>query len=80
MALRNMSVASFKEACGAKSFDILRNPKTGKLFASGDNGDNYKVEQDIDLAKPIVVLIEDADLNTACFINKRESAEVLGTL
>ena len=81
MALTNMSVASFKDATKSSSFKFLRNPKTGKVFASSDNGNSYKVEQEIDFTKPIVILVEDGDLNKACFINEREStAELLHTL
>lgn len=81
MALTNMSVASFKDATKATAFNFLKNPKTGKVFVSSDNGNSYKSEQEIDFTKPIVVLIEDGDLNKACFINERESgAEKLFSL
>ena len=71
--LSNMSVASFKDATKSTTFKFLLNPKTGKKFVSSDNGNAYKSEQDIDFTKPIVVLVEDGDLNKACFINERES-------
>ena len=72
MALNSMSVKNFKSAIGADVVKFLRNPATTKLFASADNGQAYKVEQAIDTTKPIVVLVEDGDLSTACFINERE--------
>lgn len=71
MALKQVSVANFKELTGASSFDIVENPNTNKLFAAGDNGKNYKVEGSIDFKKDIVVLIDDEDLDNSCFINKR---------
>lgn len=76
MALANMSVASFKEAVGCQKIDILENPKTGKLFASGDNGKNWKVQASIDFKLQIVVLVEDGELDNACFINPGAGAEV----
>lgn len=71
MALRNMSIDNFKKLTGAAKFSFLINPKTSKLFVSGDDGKNYKAEQEIDYKKPIVVLIDGDDLDTACFINER---------
>ena len=76
MALANMSIASFKEAVGCQKIDILENPKTGKLFASGDNGKNWKVQASIDFKLQIVVLVEDGELDNACFINPGAGAEV----
>lgn len=76
MALANMSVTSFKTAVGCSKIDILENPKTGKLFASGDNGKNWKVQGDIDFKVAIVVLVEDGDLESACFINPGAGADV----
>lgn len=76
MALANMTVTSFKEAIKATKIDILNNPKTGKLFASSDNGKNFKVQASIDFKLAIVVLVEDGDLDNACFINPGAGAEV----
>lgn len=72
----NMSVPAFKEAVKASKIDILVNPKTNKLFASGDNGKNYKVQGNIDFTLQIVVLVEDGELDGACFINPGAGAEV----
>lgn len=71
-----MSVASFKTAVGATKIDILVNPKTNKLFASGDNGKNWKVQASIDFKTAIVVLVEDGDLESACFINPGAGGDV----
>lgn len=74
--LNTFGIAEFKTMVGATTIDILVSPKTQKLFASGSNGKNYKVEQNIDFTKPIVVLVEDGLTDEACFINQRQSAEV----
>ena len=74
--LANMSVPAFKDAVKASKVDILVNPKTGKLFAAGDNGKNYRVQADIDFKLQIVVLVEDGDLENACFINPGAGAEI----
>jgi len=75
-----MSVSNFKKLTGAAKFDILVNPNTSKLFAAGDDGNNYKVEQAIDITKPIVVLMDGDDLDSACFINERTALEIKITL
>lgn len=80
MALRNMSVDNFKKLTGAAKFNFLINPKTSKLFVAGDDGKNYKAEQEIDYKKPIVVLIDGDDLDTACFINERSDIKPEFTL
>ena len=72
-SLSTMSVKNFKESVKSDVIKFLRNPATGKLFAAADNGHSYKVEQAIDPKKPIVVLMEDGDTTTACFINERET-------
>ena len=75
-----MSVANFKKLIGADKIDILVNPHTSKLFASADNGQNFKVEQAIDFKAPIVVLIDGDDLDSACFINERVPLDIKITL
>lgn len=72
MALRSMSLMSFKTTVGCQKLDIFKNPKTDKLFAAGDNGKTYKVQQAIDFKKPIVVLFDDEDSidESACIINE----------
>lgn len=79
--VKNFSVAAFKTLTGATKFNFLVSPKTdGKLFASSDNGMNFKVEAAIDFKKPIVVLMNNDDLDSACFINERPSAAILHSL
>lgn len=69
--LSQVSITNFKTMVGANAFDIIENPSTGKLFAAGDNGKNYKVEAAIDFKKEIVVLVDNDDVDSSCFINKR---------
>lgn len=78
--LRSMSVDNFKKLSGAAKFSFLINPKTDKLFVAGDNGMNYKAEAAIDYKKPIVVLIDGDDMDTACFINERATITAEFTL
>lgn len=70
--LVNLGVAEFKKLIGAEKVQILKNSKTDKLFASASNGQNFKVELKIDLSAPIVVLMEEGDIDSACFINERK--------
>ena len=74
--LVSMGIAEFKQAMGCNSIEILVNKNTNKLFAACSNGKNIKVEQAIDVTKPMVVLVEEGELDNACIINKREGAEV----
>ena len=71
--LSQVSVKIFKEMVKADNFEIIENPKTGKLFAAGDNGKAYKVEAAIDFQKEICVLVDNDDIDNSCFINKRAS-------
>ena len=80
MPVTFMTVTQFKEKVGATSFEVLKNPKTSKLFLAGDNGENYKVEGAIDNRKEMRMLIEDNDLANACLVNVKPGAEVQFTL
>lgn len=80
MALRTMGVQQFKQLTGASQFQFLTNPHTSKKFVAGNDGRNYKAEQQIDFKKNIVVLMEDDDLDTACFINERQTIKAEHTL
>ncbi len=70
--LVNVGIPEFKVLAGASKLDILKNPKTDKLFISASNGKNYKVQQNIDTAKEMVFLIEDGKIEEACLINKSD--------
>ena len=75
-----MTVSSFKENTGIKSMQVLRSPKSNKLFVAADNGSNYNCQQDLDVTKPMSILVPDNDIAKACLINPSSSAEVLVTL
>ena len=69
-----ITVGEFKNIVGSEdsTIDVLRNKETGKLFMSLE-GQNYRVQGDIDNNLPIKVLIpvEDGvkDYDNACLVN-----------
>jgi len=69
-----ITVSEFKNIVGSEdsTIDVLRNKETGKLFMSLE-GQNYRVQGDIDNNLPIKVLIpvEDGvkDYDNACLVN-----------
>ena len=72
--LVNLSIEEFKARQKASSIQIVKNPKTSKLFASAA-GKNYRVQGDIDTAKPIDFMYEDdteqenSGVENGCFVN-----------
>ena len=66
--LANISIEEFKTKAGATSIQIVKSPKTQKLFASAA-GKNYRVQASIDTSKPIDFLIEDDKFEDGCFVN-----------
>ncbi len=75
-----ISISQFKEQNNIVSIDIITNPSTGKLFAQADNGDTFKVQSTIDIAKPITFMYDTAEgITEGCFINSK-SNNVLVTL
>ena len=78
--LTNISVELFKPMIGCNTIKVIKNPKTNKLFASTDNGKILRVEQAIDVNKPMVMLIPNGELENACLINEREGVEPIVTL
>lgn len=71
MALKAITIAQFKTACGITRLDVLKNPKTEKWFAVDDKGNSYRCHQATDWStKPrnVQVLVEDDDMDTACLI------------
>lgn len=67
--LQNIGISEFKAKIGAEKISVIKNPATGKLFASASSGHNFKVQQDIDLKTEMVFLVEDGVIDTACLIN-----------
>lgn len=68
--LARLGITEFKESIGATSLDVVKNPKTQKLFVSTSNGGTYRCQAAIDLSKPVEMLIPDGDLTNACLVNK----------
>ena len=56
---QTLTVSQFKTECGTASIDIVRNPKTDKLFASDDAGNSIAAvsEKAIDAAELVVSLV-----------------------
>lgn len=74
-----MSLADFKKEIGAEKLDVVKNPNTGKLFMSS-NGKAWKVKAEIDLTKPLAILIpETGNLDDACLVNG-SSENVMATI
>ena len=69
-----VSIADFKAEGGFEKISIIRNPKTGKLFAEchGIDGTEVKikVQQDLDPSKPVIVLVDE----TPCIINGQDNS------
>lgn len=64
-----LTINQFKAQIGTASVKVLKNEKTGKLFLSTDNGDCYKVQQDINPKLEMKMLIKDGNLSDACLVN-----------
>lgn len=66
-----MTVAEFKKEVSDDATvkaQVVKNPNTGKLFlAVGDA--RFKVQQNIDSAKPMSVLIPEEGISQACLVN-----------
>ena len=69
-SFQHLTVNEFKTLMSVDTFDIIENPKTGKLFASG-GGKQYRVQSDLNFSLAIEVLVVDEDYDAACFINKK---------
>ena len=72
-------MTEFKEMVKATVFEVIKNPKTEKLFVSGSNGVSYKCQQSIDLKQPVEWLVADGLIDDACLINKGRGTEILAS-
>lgn len=75
-----LGVAEFKSHIGASALDVVRNPKTGKLFVSASNGAIFRCQGDLDTSVPMEFLIVDGDVSAACLINKGRGANTIISL
>lgn len=78
--IKFMTVSQFKAQLNVTSLTVLKSPKTGKLFLSTENGDCYKVQQDIDSSAEMKMLIKDDNISDACLVNVSGGAETQFTL
>lgn len=63
-----ISIKELKDINKAERLDIVKNPNTGKLFASVGEA-KYRVHAAIDLTKPVEVLVVNGDVTDCCIIN-----------
>lgn len=80
--VRFHSIDKFKEDQGISKIEILRNPKTGKLFAVADEELTFRVQGDLDTTKELCVGMfpnEQGGIDW-CILNRGKGAEVLATL
>mgnify|MGYP000365568739 CR=1 FL=1 len=75
-----LTIEEFKSKIGAESAQILKNPNTGKLFLAASNGENFKVQQEINPKEEMKILVPDGDISEACLTNVKPGAEVIAQL
>jgi hypothetical protein len=68
-SIKFITVEQFKTQIGTSTVKVLKNEKTEKLFLSTDNGDCYKVQQDINPKLEMKMLIKDGNISDACLVN-----------
>lgn len=69
-----LSIEDFKAMFSATSVAIKRNTETNKLYALTNNSIIFKVQQDIDPAKPMKYMIpEGTEEKDGCIVNVTES-------
>lgn len=71
-----LTIDEFKDKVQATKLDIVKNPNSGKLFMADNNGENYKVQNNIDNTLPMRVLVEDGDLSKCCLVNVKSDNTV----
>lgn len=76
------SIAKFKEDQGISKIEILRNPKTNKLFAVADEELTFRVAGNFDPAKEAVVGLFPNEQGGVdwCVLNRGTGAPVIATL
>lgn len=79
-SIKFMTVSQFKQQVGATNLQVLKSPKTGKLFLTTESGDCYKVQQDIDNSKDMKMLIKDDVISDACLVNVSGGAKTVFSL
>jgi hypothetical protein len=72
-------MSEFKTLVNATTFNVVKNPKTSKLFVAATNGQSYKCQGDIDVKQPVEWLVVDGEVDDACLINQGRGTEVLAS-
>ena len=71
---KRISIGDFKTLTSSTFLDLVKSPKTQKLFLVNQNGDKYNVHQDINIDKDCEILvIQDDDVESYCLVNKNDS-------
>ena len=76
------SLNEFKSVINSSSLQIVKNPNTGKIFAVSEDGQKFKVQQDLDMNKPIgFIHSTDESFEQGCICNMSEQNQnVMGTI
>lgn len=80
--LTSIGVPFFKQQNGITTIEVLVSPTSQKLFCSTDTGMTFKCEQNLDVTKEMVILVDSTNPDDPQYtlINKRTAAEVKITL
>lgn len=69
-----ITVEELKTKLGATAINIVKSPKTNKLFGNTSNGKNLKVEQTLDSTKEVRFMYESDDtFDSGCIVNVKPS-------
>ena len=70
-----ISIATFKELTSSDFLELIKSPKTQKLFLVNQDGHKFNVHQDIDAQGDCEILcVNDNDEVSYCLVNRNASA------
>lgn len=75
--LKTWDISQMKQALGIDIIQVVRSPKTGKLFVSTTVG-SMRCQGDLDLKQPMYFIGE--SIENACLVNVGRSESTLATL
>jgi len=74
MPLVTISLTEFKSIQGVDEIQIVKNPRTDKLFAVDSKGQKYKCQGDLDTGTRVSFLHDtNSTFDEGCFINPSET-------
>lgn len=75
---QHLSIQQLKEQLSIDVLQIIRSPKTQKLFGAGSNGVNLRCQQAIDVDKPISFFYdtEVGGVEDGCIVNSAEDSVI----